>query len=69
MQTYSVLSHFNRHINNSQQEPYYPTLLYLKVSQLVCEVDHISVICDLQACAVIDVKLMPIIVIVGEAKM
>jgi len=69
MQTYSVLSHFNRHINNSQQELYYPSLLYLKVSQLVCEVDHISAIYDLQACAVIDVKLMPIIVIVGEAKM
>jgi hypothetical protein len=69
MQTYGVLSHFNRHIKNSQQELYDPSLLYLKVSQLVCEVVHISVIYDLQACAVIDVILIPIIVIVGEAKM
>jgi hypothetical protein len=69
MQTYSVLSHFNRYINNGQKAPYYPVLLYLKVSQLVCEVDHISVIYDLQAWAVIDVIIIPIIVIVGEAKM
>jgi hypothetical protein len=57
MQTYSVLSHFNQHINNSQQELYYPSLLYLKVSQLVREVVHISVIYDLQACAVIGTAL------------